>query len=64
MPKPRLIPETEESVYQAWQPHLGKFDIRWACELPPFGKTITQTTYDLDLDVYKQRDIDNKYFIA
>ena len=60
MPKPRLLPETEESVYQAWQPHLGRFDIRWACELPPFGKVSTKKTFDMDIDLYNQSDLDKR----
>lgn len=60
MPKPRLLPETEESVYQAWQPHLGRFDIRWACELPPFGKVNTKKTFDMDIDLYNQLDLDKR----
>lgn len=64
MPKPRILPETEESVYQAWQPNLGRFDVRWASELPPFGKVVSNRNYDKDLDLYSQSDIDNKYLIA
>lgn len=60
MSKPKLLPETEGSVYQAWQPHLGHFDIRWASELPPFGRTVTQNNFDMDIDLYNQLDIDNK----
>lgn len=60
MPKPKLLPETEGSVYQAWQPHLGRYDIRWASELPPFGRTVTQKNFDMDIDVYRQLDLDNR----
>lgn len=58
MPKPRLLPETEESIYQAWQPHLGHFDVRWASELPPFGRSIVRVSYDTDLDEFLQKDLD------
>ena len=58
MPKPRLLPETEESIYQAWQPHLGHFDVRWASELPPFGRNIVRVSYDTDLDEFLQKDLD------
>ena len=60
MSKPKLLPETEESIYQAWQPHLGHFDIRWASELPPFGRTVEQKNFDVDIDVYHQLDLDQR----
>ena len=54
----RLLPTSNDDKMIAWQPHLGLFDIRWASELPPFGRNKSGRSYDMDLDVYKQKDLD------
>lgn len=59
--KKQLADDTIGSRYLAWQPNLGQFDIRWAAELPPFGKSGSIVkTYDKDLDL----DLDKKLYGA
>lgn len=55
--KTRKCETTEGSVYQAWCPMFGQFDIRWAAELPPFGKRNTDEVFDKDLDYDLDEDI-------
>ena len=54
--KTKLAPDTIGSKYMAWSPVLGLHDIRWASELPPFGKmTLPSIVYD-DQDMDKDMD--------
>ena len=62
MPKnsPKIFPDTEGSVYAAWCPQWGKFDIRWAAAYTP--KPDRQSRYDTDLDILL--DIDEQYYFV
>lgn len=62
MPKPKVYPDTEGSVYQAWCPMWGFFDIRWAAAYTPSDNN--DKRYDTDLDVYVQGDLDEKTFLC
>ena len=53
----KTYPDTEGSVYQAWCPMWGTFDIRWAAAYTPADGR----RYDTDIDVFKQKDLDQKY---
>ena len=59
MPKPKVYPDTEGSIYQAWCPMWGFFDIRWAAEYTPPDSNSRR--YDTDMDVFKQEDLDRRY---
>lgn len=64
MKSQQLAPDTIGSKFLAWQPNLGLFDIRWAAELPPFGKLIKTTkSYDKDLDTKYTEDLDERYVL-
>ena len=60
MLKPKLYPDTEGSVYAAWCPQWGQFDVRWAAEYAPEPER--KPRYDTDLDV--QLDLDEQYLFA
>ena len=60
MPKPKLYPDTEGSVYAAWCPQWGQFDIRWAAEYKPPNNNGKH--YDTDLDI--QLDLDEQYLFV
>ena len=55
----KTYPDTEGSVYQAWCPMWGTFDIRWAAAYTPPDNDGRR--YDTDMDVFKQKDLDQKY---
>lgn len=57
--KNKVLPDTEGSVYQAWCPMWGFFDIRWAAAYTPPDSNSRR--YDTDMDVFKQKDLDQKY---
>lgn len=63
MPKkvPLLRDDTEGSVYAAWSPMFGQFDVR---QMELFTSKEQRPTYDLDLDVYAQGDAYEKAFIC
>lgn len=58
---PLLRDDTEGSVYAAWSPMFGKFDVR---QMELFTSDEKHPTYDLDLDVYAQGDAYEKAFIC
>ena len=58
---PLLRDDTEGSVYAAWSPILGQFDIR---QMELFATQEHRPTYDTDLDVYAQGDAYEKAFIC
>ena len=63
MPKKKwekIMPDTEGSVYAAWCPMFGQFDIRWAAQYEP--KPTHRSRYDTDLDI--QLDIDKQYYFV
>lgn len=62
MPKPKVYPDTEGSVYQAWCPMWGFFDVRWAASYVPPDNNGKR--YDTDLDIYVQGDLDEKTFLC
>ncbi len=62
MPKPKVYPDTEGSVYQAWCPMWGFFDVRWAASY--VSPDNNGKRYDTDLDVYVQGDLDEKTFLC
>lgn len=62
MQKPKVYPDTEGSIYQAWCPMWGFFDVRWAAEYEPPNNNGKR--YDTDLDVYVQGDLDEKTFLC
>jgi len=57
---PLLRDDTEGSVYAAWSPMFGKFDVR---QMELFTTEERKPTYDTDLDVYAQMDLDQRSFI-
>lgn len=59
MAKSKVYPDTEGSIYQAWCPMWGFYDVRWAasCTLSDSDSR----RYDTDMDVFKQKDLDQKY---
>lgn len=59
MPKkvPLLRDDTEGSVYAAWSPMFGQFDVR---QMELFTTEERKPTYDIDLDIYMQMDLDKK----
>lgn len=58
---PLLRDDTEGSVYAAWSPMFGKFDVR---QMELFTSDNSKPTYDTDLDVYAQGDAYEKAFIC
>ena len=59
MKNSKIYPDTEGSIYQAWCPMWGFFDIRWAVNYTPSESDSRR--YDTDADVFKQKDLDQKY---
>ena len=57
---PLLRDDTEGSVYAAWSPMFGQFDVR---QMELFTTEERKPTYDTDLDVYMQMDLDQRSFI-
>ena len=57
---PLLRDDTEGSVYAAWSPMFGQFDVR---QMELFTTEDRKPTYDTDLDVYMQMDLDQRSFI-
>ena len=58
---PLLRNDTEGSVYAAWSPMFGQFDVR---QMELFTTEEHRPTYDTDLDVYAQGDAYEKAFIC
>ena len=58
---PLLRDDTEGSVYAAWSPMFGKFDVR---QMELFTTEERKPTYDTDLDVYIQMDLDQRSMYA
>lgn len=58
---PLLRDDTEGSVYAAWNPMFGQFDVR---QMEFFTTEEPTPTYDTDLDVYAQGDAYEKAFIC
>ena len=56
-----LRADTEGSVYAAWSPMFGKFDVR---QMELFTTEEHRPTYDMDLDLYAQGDAYEKAFIC
>ena len=63
MPKkvPLLRDDTEGSVYAAWSPMFGQFDVR---QMELFTTEERKPTYDTDLDIYMQMDLDQRSMYA
>lgn len=59
MAKSKVYPDTEGSIYQAWCPMWGFFDIRWAETYS--SPDSNSRRYDTDMDIFKQKDLDQKY---
>ena len=57
--KKKVLPDTEGSVYQAWCPMWGFFDVRCAAAYTPPDNNSRR--YDTDMDVFKQQDLDRRY---
>ena len=57
---PLLRDDTEGSVYAAWSPMFGQFDVR---QMELFTTEERKPTYDTDLDVYVQTDLDQRSII-
>lgn len=58
MKNSKIYPDTEGSIYQAWCPMWGTYDIRWAASYTPDRDS---RRYDTDMDVFQQKDLDQKY---
>lgn len=58
---PLLRDDTEGSVYAAWSPMFGQFDVR---QMELFTTEECKPTYDTDLDVYMQMDLDQRSMIC
>ena len=58
---PLLRDDTEGSVYAAWSPMFGTFDVR---QMALFITQERKPTYDIDLDVYAQMDLDCRSMYA
>lgn len=58
---PLLRDDTEGSVYAAWSPMFGQFDVR---QMELFTTEERKSTYDTDLDVYAQMDLDKKEYLC
>ena len=56
-----LRDDTEGSVYAAWSPMFGKFDVR---QMELFTTEEHILTYDMDLDIYAQGDAYEKAFVC